>query len=346
MSSTPSAPIVLEVPTDDDRVMWDILLYSNVLAAISAADELGLFTVLAETPLTVEEAAERLNLGRDWAEVLLATLGAMKLARVVDGRFQLTHAARAYMLPESPYYRGFSLRSFVKSDPGERIKHSLSTTGNPNSGRYVVREWKPGDLTLEDAKRSTATMHGLSIAAAAGMARNADFDGVTRLLDVGGGSGGFAIAISQRHPHIRCTVADLDVVCEVTREYIERFGVADRVDTLTMNMFYEEFPRGYDAILFSLVLHDWGHEQREHLIHQAFKALPSGGKIYIHEMLMNDSGDGPVGPALYALMMRIGTGGKQFTAPELRRDLQAVGFDEVSVQNTFGDFSVVIGSKP
>lgn len=346
MPSSPSEPIILETPTTDDRVIWDILLYSNVLAAVSAADEMGLFTMLAERPLSIDEAAERLKLERDWTEVLLGTLGAVKVVQVFDGRFQLTDAGRIYLLPESPYYRGYSLRFFAQGNPGERLKHSLTTTGDPTRGRYVVREWKPGDVTREEAERSTATMHGLSIAAAAGMARNANFDGVTRLLDVGGGSGGFSIAIAQRHPEIRCTVADLDVVCELAGEYAERFGVTDRVDTVTLNMFYEDFPAGYDAVLFSLVLHDWAKEQRDHLIGKAFEALPSGGKIYIHEVLLNDSGDGPVGPALYALMMRIGTRGKEFTAPELRRDLQAAGFGDVTVQNTFGDFSVVIGTKP
>jgi len=346
--SSPSTddPIILEVPTHDDRIMWDIYLYTNVLPAIAAADELGLFTLLAEAPLTVDEVSARLNLEHDWTEVLLATLGAMKLARVLDGRFQLTDMAREYMLPDSPYYRGLSLQSFAMRNPGERVKHSITTSGTPENERYVVREWKPGDLSREVAERTTTTMHGWSFASAVGMARNADFTGVTRLLDVAGGSGGFAIAIAQPHPQIHCTVADLDVVCELSQEYIDRYGVADRVDTLVMNMFYEKFPRGYDAMLFSCVLHDWGQEQRAQLIASAYEALDSGGRIYIHEMLMNDSGDGPFGPALFGLGMRIGTRGKQFTAPELRRDLEAAGFADVFVQNTFGYFSVVIGSKP
>src|SRR5437879_1120821 len=127
------------------------------------------------------------------------------------------------------------------------------------------------------------------------MARNGDFQGVRRLLDVAGGSGAFSIARVQRHPDIYSTVAALPTVCEVTMRYIVQYGVGDRVDTTGLNMFYEQWPVGYDAALLSNVLHDWSQEQRTQLIQRAHEALPSGGRLYIHEMLLSDAADGPFG---------------------------------------------------
>jgi 3-hydroxy-5-methyl-1-naphthoate 3-O-methyltransferase len=83
-------------------------------------------------------------------------------------------------------------------------------------------------------------MHGLSFAAAVALAKNADFSGVRRLLDVAGGSGGFSIALAQGNPQLRCTVAELPVVCQVTQRYIAEYGADDRVDTLRLNMFFEQ----------------------------------------------------------------------------------------------------------
>jgi hypothetical protein len=44
--------------------------------------------------------------------------------------------------------------------------------------------------------------------------------------------------------------------------------------------------------------------------------------------------------------MRVGTTGKQFTAPELRGALEAAGFKDVSVTNTYGYFSLSMAQKP
>ena len=55
---------------------------------------------------------------------------------------------------------------------------------------------------------------------------------------------------------------------------------------------------------------------------------------------------GPGGSALFNLNMRVGTMGKQFTAPELRAALEAAGSNAVSVTNTYGYFSLTMGHKP
>ena len=44
--------------------------------------------------------------------------------------------------------------------------------------------------------------------------------------------------------------------------------------------------------------------------------------------------------------MRMGTAGKQFTAPELSQALEGAGFEQVDVQNTHGYFSLMSARKP
>jgi acetylserotonin N-methyltransferase len=352
---------LLEPPTADQRIIWDIYFSSHILPVVAFADELGIFTLLEAAPASLEAAAAKLNLTTEWTEVLFGALASLQLVRLQDGRFHNTDAARSYLLPTSPYYAGFTLRRFAGRNVWERLRSAVATGGEPArtaeapaaagapsglSSVYVVRDWKEGEYSLERAEEGVRTMHGLSFPAAVALARNADFSKTRRLLDVAGGSGGFAIALAQRYPHLRCTVAELPVVCQVTQRYIERYGVADRVDTLALNMFFEAWPGGYDAVFFSCALHDWDLQHRLELMRHAFDALPAGGSIHIHEMLLSDAADGPLAPALYSLSMRIGTLGKQFTAPELRVALEQVGFTDVTVQNTTQYFSLLSGRKP
>jgi hypothetical protein len=337
---------LLEPPTADHRQIWDIWFSSTILPAVAMSDEIGIFSLLAETPLPARDVAARVGITPDWAEVLLGVLAVKELVRVQDGKFHLTDTARCFLLPDSPYYSGFSLRRFAERDGAwDRLKRALEASSS-NSEVYVVRDWKPGELSPEVAHRGVRTMHGLSFPAAVGMARIADFSDVRRLLDVGGGAGGFSIALAQRYPELRCTVADLPVVCELTQSYITRYGVEDKVDTTHLNMFFEPWPTGYDAVFMSCVLHDWALPERMHLIESSFGALPSGGRIFIHEMLLSDTFESPFGPAMFSLGMRIGTMGKQFSAPELRGALESAGFRDVAVQNVHGYFSLMSARKP
>jgi cyclopropane fatty-acyl-phospholipid synthase-like methyltransferase len=200
-------------------------------------------------------------------------------------------------------------------------------------------------MSAEEARGSNRRMHSHSLPAAVGLARNGDFQGVTRLLDIAGGSGCFSIALALRYPALRCTVADLPVVAASTRTYIERYRCEDRVDTYPLNMFSEPWPAGYDAIFFSNVFHDWDARRREELVARSFAALPPGGRIYLHEMLLNDTHDGPLPAALFSVMM-LGTRGKQFSAPELNTLLTGAGFTDITVTHTYAYHSLVRATRP
>jgi acetylserotonin N-methyltransferase len=188
-------------------------------------------------------------------------------------------------------------------------------------------------------------MHSHSFPAAVGMARNGNFGGVRRLLDVAGGSGCFSIALARRHPELHCTVAELPAVAAVTREYIRRYQCERRVDAHEFNMFRDPWPEGYDAVFFSNVLHDWDADRRAELACRSRAVLPAGGRIYLHEMLLNDAHDGPLTPALFSLLM-LGTRGKQFSSAELAELLSNAGFVDVSVTHSYGYYSLVTATRP
>jgi ubiquinone/menaquinone biosynthesis C-methylase UbiE len=339
-------PAALVPPTGNHRLVWNILLSRYVLPLVAVCDEMGVLTALARAPLTVEEAANRFALTAEWAEIVFGTLSALELTRVQDHRIHITDTARSFLVADSPYYCGGTIQNFVRGDTNtDKLRRAIRSP-ETDSERYVVRDWKPGEITLEQAQAGATAIHGLTFATAMGTANTVDFSTVQRLLDVAGGAGTFAIAVALSHPTVRCTVAELPTVCEVTQRYIRQFGVQDRVDTTPLNMFFEPWPTGYDAVLLSNVLHDWTAPQRSQLLQRAFQALPAGGRLYVNEMLMSDSADAPWGPVLFSLNMRVGTAGKQFTAPELRRDLESVGFTEISFQNTYGYFSLTTAHKP
>ncbi len=340
-----------ETPTHDDRPIWDVWLSAYQMPTLAVADELRLFEALDERPASAPELAERLDLSAEALKAVLPMLSALGFLVPRLGRYQLTPVARTYLLHESPFYWGHAFSPHRNGGFADRFTASLkSTRSSTDIGGFAgegrpADAWESGNVGKEMALGVTAFMNSHSVPAAIGAARNGDFEGVTRLLDVGGGSGCFAIALALAHPAMRCTVMELPTMCELAKGYIAKEGVSDRVDTTSIDMFRAAWPRGYDAMFFSNIFHDWDLEINARLAASAFEALPSGGRIYLHEMLINDEGSGPLASAAFSMMMLLGTKGRQFSLAELTGILEGAGFADVTAQNTYGHYSLVTGHK-
>jgi hypothetical protein len=345
-----------EAPTSDDRRIWDLWLTGNYQAAIVAADESGIFTSLNDQPSTAAELAARLDFDERATTVLLRLLASLDLLTNRSGRFQLTDQARVYLVRSSRFYWGHMMNVGVSDWHRTTLltklkqKHSDRAAGPEGipkisgEGR-VADNWAAGSISLEKAREVAARMHSHSLPAAIGVARNYDFQNIRRVLDVGGGSGCFMIAMAQEHPHLRNTIMELQAMCEVAQNYIQAGDVADRVNTTAADMFRQPWPRGNDAIFFSNIWHDWNLQTCKWLASRAFEVLPDGGRIMLHEMLLNDDGSGPATTASFSMLMLLAAQGQQFTFGELKEILEGAGFTGIEARETCGYYSVTTGFK-
>jgi hypothetical protein len=139
---------------------------------------------------------------------------------------------------------------------------------------------------------------------------------------------------------------DLPAVCALTPDYVKERGLADRIDMHAADMFRDPWPPGYDAVFFSNIFHDWRPATCLGLARRAFAALPSGGTINLHEMLLSDDGSGPRTAAAFSVLMALGTQGQQFTFGELETLLTAAGFADIECHSTSPLYSLVRGRRP
>ncbi|MCB2089094.1 MAG: methyltransferase [Sphingomonadaceae bacterium] len=201
-------------------------------------------------------------------------------------------------------------------------------------------------MSDEAAQHIARFMHAHSVAPARSAARHPIFGQIRHLMDVGGRSGVFANEIARKWPELKATVMDLPAMARAAQSYVDRAGMAAQVDTAGVNMFEQDWPTGPDAHFFSNVFHDWPEETNSVLAQKSFAALPSGGTITLHEMLMDDDGCGPWIPAAFSLLMLLGTLGKQYTFEELRLILEGAGFTDVqSVRSGMNHYSLVTAIK-
>ena len=340
----------LEAPLCDDQLLWDSQLSVNLWPALLAADELGVFSAISRSPANAAELSTLLHVTERGAAALLAILAAQGFLVSREGRFYLTATAQTYLLPESDFYWGGVFEQARRGSPPSptsiiEAMRGLSYAGAGNSPFSGLPGEPPRKLSPESAPRTVRFQHSHTFPAAQGVARHGDFRGVTSLIDIAGGSGGLAIAIALQHPAMRCAVGELPPVCDLAREYIRHFGLEGRVEAIELDMLEEPFPTGFDAVLFSNALHDWEPFRCTELLRKAFDAVPDGGRVYVHETLLDDGRDGPTAAASLSLRMMLGTRGSQFTFRDVKDMLGAAGFHDVTVTHTWGYCSLVMGIK-
>ncbi len=283
------------------------------------------------------------------AEAMLGTLTALGCLAQYHERFHLTELATTYLLPVSPYYYGGMLHAYRSASITGELVESVLRQGKPFRDAQpddTAQSWASGELSAEQAALSTAEMHSLGFPAAMGMARLGVFEGVRQLLDVGGGSGCFSIALAGRHPALCCTVLELLPVCVLAGQHIRRAGLQERIATYAANMFGDPWPSGYDAVLLSNILHDWDRTSCLQLVRKSFAVLPPGGHLYVHEVLLEDGKDGPLAATTFSLLMLFAMRGQQFSAASLASLLTAAGFGEITVTPAYGYYSLICASKP
>lgn len=340
-------------PTIDDSAIWDAWLSQFRLPILNTAREAGLFEAVSDTPRTTDELAAELAVDARALAMFLAALCAEGYVEKRLGKWRATSLARTWLHRDGQGYWGHFFDAMDNNvHLRSRLKESLKTGKRPNAGtdqRPVG--WEQGTMPQEVAENIARFMQAHSQAPALGAARMPVFGQLAHLMDVGCGSGVYGIEIARAHPALKVTLMDLKEVAFEAGKYVTAAGMDGRVGTASVNMFTEAWPQdeqsGPDGHFFSNVFHDWSEETCAELARSSFAALPSGGQIFLNEILMDDDYTGPFEAAAFSLLMLTGTLGKQFSLAEFREILEGAGFVDVAAQRTGGGYySLVSARKP
>lgn len=335
-------------PGTDDRAIWDIWESQFTLPAVTVADELGIFRHAGDSAVTTAELASALDVNERALGILLGALAALGMVEKRDGRWSATPAARMWLHPDAEGYWGGFLFRFRETIPIHADLIAMVRSGKrPDNKVAGGPEWERGTMSAEVARRISDFMHAHSMGPARGVAVQQVFGEVKSLLDVGCGSGVYGIEFARANPQMAVTLLDLKEMVAEAQKHVDAAGLQDRVATCGLNMFEQDWPTGHDAHFFANIFHDWSEETNAILAAKSYKALEPGGRIFLHEILMDDDGCGPWPAASFSLMMLLGTLGKQYTLPEFRDLLEAAGFEDVrACRSGGGYYSLVSARKP
>ncbi len=309
---------------------------------LHAGVKLRLFTILSDGPLAAPEVADRIGAPPRSVAALLHALCAMGLLSKNEERFELVDAARRFLVEGADSYLG------------HMILHHHHLSGSWARLDEAVRAGAPlrTSASFSDPEKREAFLMGMfnnAMLQAPDVAEAIDLGGRRRLLDLGGGPGTYAIHFCLKYPGLQAVVADLATTRPFAERTIARFGLSGRIQFSAVDILENRLEGRYDVVWLSHLLHALGSGECAQVIAKAAAVLEPGGKILIHEFILNDSMDGPLFPALFSLNMLLGTEhGQSYSESQLRSMLAEAGIGRIKREAYRGptDSGIVSGIRP
>jgi len=334
----PESPRAAETLTPESvRDMASGFQHSRILLT---AFELGLFTVLGSTGQTSARVARSLATDPRATDRLMNALCALDLLEKSQDIFTNTPIAAQFLVQgQSGYMAGLGHTVHLWhswSTLTEAVRMGSATGASPIDDRG--EEWLNSFIQA---------MHARARSTAPDLIAHLDLAGVSRVLDVGGGSGVYSMAFVRAGDHLAATVFDLPNVIPLTEEYVERDGLSDSIDTVVGNYSADPLPQGYDLVFLSAIIHSNSPRGNADLIRKCAASLNPGGQVVVVDFIMDEDRTSPPFAALFALNMLVGTReGDTYTEAEVRAWMEHAGLSDVVRQDTHLGTTIVTGSMP
>lgn len=295
-------------------------------AVLFAALELDLFSAIPPTggqPLGVEEIAQRKGCDTRGLRLLLDACVATGLLRKTQDGYVNTPASAAALAAGGPQDLRGAIRYNQDVFPAWGRLAQLARTGLPVEA--------PTLHLGEDAERTrrfALAMHGRALGIGRCVVPLLDLAGCTRLLDLAGGPGTYAVLMAQAHPGLTCETVDLPAISSVAAELVATTDVANRVHCRSGDYHSDRYEEDrYDAVTLFGALHQESPDSVRDILRRAYDALRPGGGIHILDVMTDPSHAWPPFSALFAVNMALTTDhGWVFSDTELHEWLGEAGF--------------------
>jgi hypothetical protein len=302
--------------------------------AMLAGMELDLFTPLGNGPRSAEEIATAAGTDQAKTTELLHALVATGLLTYEGGRFSNSSEANEFLVRGRPNYIGMRHYAYRR-----RWNSVLSVTETIRSGvpqRGMDYAGMPAEA--RDAfYRGTFTE---CLAAGRQLAASEDFLGCRNLIDIGGGSGGLAIAMAERWANLSVTIADLPANEAVARRFVAEAGLSDRIHVRPTDVVKEPLGGPYDAAVMRGLFPVLTPAQIRGVLANVHAALRPGNSLYVVGWILDDSRANPLSYATYNLLfVNDYTDALIHTEAEHRSWLEEAGFDFVRRQRTAATYA-------
>lgn len=341
MATQYSTPDVTD--TSNGSIMVDpepiLKLASGFMATkhLFVANELGIFEALADSPATINGLAARTGLTRRAARISADAMVALGLLVREGDFYRNTELSTVYLSGRGPG----DLRPLLRF--WDRISYprwdALATALAKGPSQQII------ELDEQQQEIASAGIEAILAGPTAALPTSFDFSANRRLLDVGGGTGSWSIAVARAYPGLEAAVLELPAVAAIARDRIESAGLGGRIDVVAGDAMSGALPPGYDVVLLANIMHYWSPDENRALLRRVRDAAEPGANLLLVDFWTDPTHTQPVQAALmageFAVHLR---NGDVYSVEEVRAWLDTTGWQFVQHVPLAGPQSLIVAS--
>jgi len=342
---------VVPVAAETEDIDVDHVAYGFMASqALFSGLELGIFDQIDKkgSAMTTEELGQLVGVTAPRLQTLITALTAVKALRKGPGGISLSPNTAKFLVRSSKYFYGDYLRMQI----GQQFyRHMGALPQIMKTGKGPDYATLFSDPT--EADTYTRAQHNGSLATANQLCKRVDFSRMTSMLDIGGGSGAFAIMICRRNPQISAKILEFPEVCNTGEKFVsaEPNEVSHRITYVRgscLDAWPPELGQGHDVVLISYVSESVPASAVPTMYKRAFERLKPGGLLIVHSFMVDDTLDGPELGALWSLQhIAVNADGMGLHPAAVKELMHGAGFHEVASSNMIGGMTkLVIGKRP
>ena len=310
--------------------------------ALLAGMQLDLFTPLEAGPMPPEQIANAIGVSIKKLKPLLYALVAAELLTVEGDCFANTDEANHFLVRGSPSYMGGVHPLYADLWSAALQTAKSIRTGQPQAKHDYTQ------MSREALETFYQGLHPGALATGAALVKNYGLSSRRRLLDVGGGSGGVAIAAVKACPHIRAAVADVSNVTPITQRFVMEAGVSDRVEVITANVVEAPLHELFDAVVLKSFIQVLSPSDAQRALKNINATMAPGGVIYILGIgILDNSRISPRGAAITnTIFINIYDEGQAYTEDEYHDWITTAGFVNFKRDTLPDGLGIITAQKP
>lgn len=255
-----------------------------------AANELGLFEALGEGPADLAGLAARTGLPRRTARISADAMVALGLLERHGDRYANAPVAAAFLSGATPADFRPLLRFWDKlSYPAWADLAGALGRGKPSHEIF--------DIDDELVPVMSAGIDAATAGACRALPGVAGLPAGSRVLDIGGGTGSWALALAESDPALTATVFELPEVAAVAERGLRTHT---RIDVRAGNVLTDDLPPGYDTFLLANVVHYFTPETNVAVLRKVRAAAEPGARVLVADFWTDPTHTQPLPAALMA----------------------------------------------
>ncbi|NWJ46995.1 MAG: methyltransferase domain-containing protein [Chloroflexi bacterium] len=291
--------------------------------------ELGIFEQLKNERASVSELGQSLNVDIAALTRLLNSATALGLVERDGQYYHASPLACACLVPEGSHYMGKQVKreaAFYRR--WSHLTEAVRTGQRPTEN--TTDEKDPNWVrNFELALLETARINGPLVAKVLEPLLPQRVEPPLRVIDVGGGHGGYSIALAEYFKGLQAVVFELPAAAEVAREVIATANREKQVSVQSGDFRVDSLGDNFDLVLLFGVLASETAVTARNLLAEVYRALVPGGIVAIRGFYLKPDGSGTVETTLIDLHLLLSSdSGKAHSVEEMIAWLQEAGFQQ------------------